>query len=72
MNVLQTLLLDAGLLLTLYLAWRIALAYAPRLGDAFRLFAPWAGIAAALYITGVWIFLQPMQMRGLSAPIWLP
>ena len=72
MNVLQTLLLDAGLLLTLYLAWRIALAYAPRLGDAFRLFAPWAGIATALYITGVWIFLQPMQMRGLSAPIWLP
>jgi cytochrome c oxidase assembly factor CtaG len=72
MNILQTLLLDAGLLLTLYLAWRIALAYAPRLGDAFRLLAPWAGIATALFVTGVWIFLQPMQMRGLSAPISLP
>jgi hypothetical protein len=72
MNILQTLLLDAGLLLTLYLAWRIALAYAPRPGDAFRLFAPWAGAATALYAAGVWIILQPMQMRGLSASISLP
>jgi ferredoxin len=72
MNILQTLLLDAGLLLTLYLAWRIALAYAPRPGDAIRLLAPWAGIATALFVTGVWIFLQPMQTRGLSAPISLP
>ena len=71
-NILQTLLLDAGLLLTLYLAWRIALAYAPRPGDAFRLLAPWAGIATALFVTGIWIFLQPMQMRGLSASISLP
>ena len=42
-RILQTLLLDAGLLLALYLAWRIALVYAPRVSDAFRLFAPWAG-----------------------------
>jgi cytochrome c oxidase assembly factor CtaG len=72
MRILQTLLLDAGLLLALYLAWRIALVYAPRVSNAFRLVAPWAGIATALYITGVWIFLQPMQMRGLSAPMLLP
>ena len=72
MRILQTLLLDAGLLLALYLAWRIALVYAPRVGDAFRLFAPWAGIATALYITGVWLLLQPMQMRGLSTPMPLP
>ena len=72
LSILQTLLLDAGLLLTLYLVWRIALVYAPRVRSAFRLFAPWAGIATALYIAGVWIFLQPMQMRGLSAAISLP
>ena len=71
-SILQTLLLDAGLLLTLYLVWRIALVYATRVSDALRLFAPWAGIATALYVTGVWIILQPMQMRGLSAPISLP
>ena len=34
LSVLQTLLLDAGLLLTLYLVWRIALVYARRMSDA--------------------------------------
>ena len=72
MRIVQALLLDAGLLLTLYLAWRIALLYTPRLRDAFRLSAPWAGVATALYAAGVWIILQPMQLRGLSAPILLP
>ena len=72
MRVVQMLLLDAGLLLALYLVWRIALVYAPRVSDALRLLAPWASIATALFVTGVWIFLQPMQMRGLSAPMSLP
>jgi polyferredoxin len=71
-SIVQALLLDAGLLLTLYLVWRIALVYVPRVRGAFRLFAPWAGVATALYAAGVWIILQPMQMRGLSAPLSLP
>jgi hypothetical protein len=66
---LQTLLLDVGLLLALYLAWRISLVYAPRARHAFRMFAPWAAIATALYAVGVWIILQPMQMRGLPNPL---
>jgi cytosine/uracil/thiamine/allantoin permease len=65
MHVWQTLVLDAGLLMTLYLAWRIALVYAPRAREALRVFAPWAGVATALYVIGVWIFLQPMEMRGM-------
>jgi len=69
MHVLQTLVLDAGLLMTLYLAWRIALAYAPRAREALRVFAPWAGVATVLYVIGVWIFLQPMEMRGMPNPI---
>jgi ferredoxin len=68
-HVLQTLLLDAGLLLALYLMWRIALIYAPRARDASRLLLPWAAIAIVLYASGVWIVLQPMQMRGVSAAI---
>jgi hypothetical protein len=64
----QVILLDCGLLLTLYLAWRIALAYAPRARLAVRLFAPWGAVATALYAVGVWIFLQPMEMRGLLNP----
>src|SRR5262249_54782454 len=63
--VLQTLLLDAGLLLSLYIGWRIARAVAPRILSALRLLTPWACVAFALYATGIWICLQPMQMRGM-------
>jgi len=55
---LQVLLLEAGLLFTLYTAWRIA-------QSQLKLFAPWAGLACLLFAAGVWIFFQPMQMRGM-------
>jgi ferredoxin len=61
----QAILLDAGLLLTLYLSWRLAKVFAPEGRHPLRVFAPWAAIATALYVSGIWIFLQPMQMRGL-------
>ncbi len=61
---LELLLLDAGLLLTLYVSWRIASSYAPRARAALGLVTPWAVVAVALYLGGVWTFLQPMQMRG--------
>lgn len=56
----QLLLLDAGLLLTLYVGWRVAKQYAARV-----LVIPWATLSCALYGAGVWILLQPMQMRGM-------
>lgn len=61
----QVLLLDAGVLLSLYVGWRIARSNAKRAGDGLLLLAPLAVIAALLYAAGVWIFLQPMQMRGM-------
>ena len=61
----QVLLLDAGVLLSLYVGWRIARSYAKRAQDALLLLAPWAVVAALLYAAGIWIFLQPMQMRGM-------
>jgi len=64
----QTVVLDAGLLLALYIGWRLALLYAPRARDALRLLAPWGGLAMALYAFGIWILLQPMQMRGMAGP----
>jgi hypothetical protein len=64
LRILQTVLLDVGLLATLYLGWRIARVYAPRLRTAFRVMAPWGSMAVALYLFGVWTCLQPMQMRG--------
>ena len=62
---LQLLLLDAGLLWTLYLGWRRALVFAARPGRAVLLLLPWATMVAAVYAAGVWILLQPMQMRGM-------
>jgi len=59
------LLLDFGLLSTLYLGWRVARIYAPKLPLAFRVLAPWGSIAVGLYLFGLWTCLQPMQMRGL-------
>jgi hypothetical protein len=61
----QISLLDAGLLLTLYVGWRIALQYSEGVWAAGRLLAPWAGLACALYVAGIWILFQPMQMRGM-------
>jgi cytochrome c oxidase assembly factor CtaG/polyferredoxin len=68
LRILQTVLLDIGLLATLYLGWRIARVYARKLRLAFGVMAPWSGVAVALYLFGVWTCLQPMQMRGLPGP----
>jgi cytochrome c oxidase assembly factor CtaG len=62
---LQILLLDGGLLLTLYAGWRVAQRFSARGRGALRLLAPWAGLAVLLYAAGVWIVFQPMEMRGL-------
>jgi cytochrome c oxidase assembly factor CtaG/ferredoxin len=60
----QLLLLDAGLLMTLYLGWRLAQHWAKSAGRAVLLLLPWAMTVAVAYAAGVWILLQPMQMRG--------
>lgn len=58
--------LDLGLLLTLYTACQIA---RDLTGDrrAVRAFLPWAVLAVGLFAAGVWVVLQPMQMRGTLA-----
>ena len=60
----KLLLLDAGLCLTIVLVWRIAGQVAPEARRALGLVGPWAGLATALWLAGVWILLQPMEMRG--------
>ena len=62
---LQLLLLGTGLLLTLYVDWRIASGCVRRAARAFGLMLPWASLAIALYVAGLWIISQPMQMRGM-------
>ncbi len=65
---LQLLLLDAGLLATLYLGWRLARDWAPSWNRACLLLLPWLLPAVVGYAAGVWTLLQPMQMRGLMHP----
>ena len=61
----ELLLLDLGLLLTLYISWRIAAKFRLNFVQTLRLNAPWAALAVVLYSIGVWIIFQPMQMRGM-------
>jgi hypothetical protein len=61
----EMLLLDLGLLLTLYVSWRLAARFRLSFVKTLRLNAPWAALAVALYSIGVWIIFQPMQMRGM-------
>jgi cytochrome c oxidase assembly factor CtaG/polyferredoxin len=61
---LEILFLDLGLLLALYVAYRIALTQSERGSQALKVLAPWAVLIFLLFAAGVWIVLQPMQMRG--------
>ena len=56
--------LDLGLLLSLYTGYRIALSQTPGRSRAIKTFLPWAALIVLLFAVGVWIVLQPMQMRG--------
>jgi cytochrome c oxidase assembly factor CtaG/polyferredoxin len=53
---LELLFLDVGLLLSLYIAYRLA--------PTLKALAPWALLLGMLFAAGVWILSQPMQMRG--------
>ncbi len=63
--------LDVGLLVSLYAAWRIAQSMARSLRQNFRVVAPWAILLVGLFACGVWILLQPMEMRG-TLPVGIP
>ena len=58
--------LDLGLLLSLYCGCRMARGDTP---STWRAFMPWLLLIILLFATGVWIVLQPMQMRGTLARI---
>jgi len=61
---LEILFLDLGLLLSLYSAYRIALTQSERASQALKVLAPWALLIVLMFAIGIWIVLQPMQMRG--------
>ena len=61
----QILLLDSGLLLSLYLGWRIVKQSSRKIKAVIALGSPWAVLSLVLYCAGAWILFQPMQMRGM-------
>jgi len=56
--------LDAGLLGSLLVLWRIARREHGDQMQARRAFVPWAALVVFLFAAGVWLLLQPMEMRG--------
>jgi hypothetical protein len=56
--------LDLGLLLSLYTGFRIAETNTAHLGQALKVFLPWGLLTLLLFVCGVWIVFQPMEMRG--------
>lgn len=60
----EILMLDFGLLASLYVAWRIAESVSSSGSQSLRIFIPWATLIALLFALGVWIVFQPMEMRG--------
>jgi len=61
---LEILMMDAGFLMSLYIGYRIARGRFSNVRRALAAFVPWACVALLLFASGVWILLQPMQMRG--------
>jgi cytochrome c oxidase assembly factor CtaG/ferredoxin len=62
---LELVLLDLGLLFTLFVGWRIASRFRLSFVRTLKVTAPWAALAFVLYSVGIWIIFQPMQMRGM-------
>ena len=63
---LEILFLDVGLLATLHAMYRVACGFTT--GRTVGVLLPWAALAVAVFAAGVWVVLQPMDMRGTLAP----
>jgi hypothetical protein len=67
---LQLLLLGVGFLVSSALLWKQAATnFADEQrgwGQTLRVWTPWELVAMGLYAAGVWVFLQPMEMRGMA------
>jgi cytochrome c oxidase assembly factor CtaG len=60
----QCLALDLGLLVSLYFAWKVSVSLTVK-RKAVAAFLPWGVLLSSLYVVGIWIVFQPMEMRGM-------
>jgi polyferredoxin len=61
---LELLFVELGLLVSVVVAYRIAVREVGRGARAFKAATPWGLLAVLLSVAGVWLLLQPMEMRG--------
>ena len=61
----EILALDLGLLASLYLAYGIARVHSTSGFSTLRAWVPWACLIITLFVLGIWIVFQPMEMRGM-------
>jgi hypothetical protein len=61
---LEILILDVGFLLSLYAAYRLAQTQVVRPRLILPALVPWIILIVLLFSAGIWLVLQPMQMRG--------
>jgi cytochrome c oxidase assembly factor CtaG len=59
----EIIVLEAGLLGSLYAAWKVAKRYGNAKERAL-LFAPWSLLDLLFFLVAIWIIFQPMDMRG--------
>lgn len=63
---LQIWMLDLGLLLTLYAGWRLVREMSTTVRNAAAMLTIWALTSTAFYAICLWIYTQPMEMRGMG------
>jgi hypothetical protein len=56
--------LDSGFLLSLYTAYRQSCSDDSGRRQVAKSLLPWSALISLLFLVGVWIVFQPMQMRG--------
>jgi hypothetical protein len=62
----QVLLMDVGLLFSLYVGWRLVREMTASAGSMAAMLAIWCASSTTLYAVCVWVLTQPMEMRGMA------
>jgi hypothetical protein len=60
----EILLLDFGLLVSLYAGWKVAQRYGSANNRSLLIFAPWSLLYVLFFLVAIWIIFQPMALRG--------
>ncbi len=63
---LQIWMLDLGLLLTLYAGWRLVRQMTSKVRNAAAMLTIWAMSSTLFYVVCLWVYTQPMEMRGIG------